>query len=336
MNIKNKTIIIILTLLITPFIISISFYYLYNFENISYTRKTKKILAKLEKENEIFSRELSNLTNVPIEDSTYILNLTNAIKKSEANIDTLINQLYSITVPEKYSKEHNKLIEAINMNKRIYTQSRLILNNLKSDKISKAAEDFDKYITNTQKLYNNLKIPYKIKLPTKFKDISNEMQLFAYKCYSNFEEKNRLYEQYQNYFSEIDKLINDFANIKINLSSYLDNIKKNPSYIKQIKTEIEKKLLKLELIHMAFLNISVPENLVEIHKNIDSIIIDFTNYCREFKECLDLLNISNKNEFINEKFEELNEKYNLINESWIKLLELYNQQKQSLNEVNNT
>ncbi|WDU83479.1 hypothetical protein [Caloramator sp. Dgby_cultured_2] len=62
------------------------------------------------------------------------------------------------------------------------------MNNLKSNKIFNAIDNFNKYMLETQEKYNNLKIA-KIKLPSEFAILPNNLHTFAYKYYSTYEQK---------------------------------------------------------------------------------------------------------------------------------------------------
>lgn len=236
---KIKILIVLLTLTLTSSIIYFSFYYLYNSINQSYLKQVKKILNNAEQLNKDISKKLALLQSISIDDNTSIKNLISEIENKEVRMGDLIIELQNITPPEKYTYEHKKVIECINTNKKLLTQLRLIMNNLKSNKIFNAIDNFNKYMLETQEKYNNLKIA-KIKLPSEFAILPNNLHTFAYKYYSTYEQKNRLFEQYQNYFIEMDKLINEFIYIKTDLNTYLDNIMNSQDSIYSTNIAIEK------------------------------------------------------------------------------------------------
>jgi|GEM_PF-1751450 len=335
---KIKILIVLLTLTLTSSIIYFSFYYLYNSINQSYLKQVKKILINAEQLNKDISKKLSLLQSISIDDNTSIKNLISEIENKEVRMGDLIIELQNITPPEKYTYEHKKVIECINTNKKLLTQLRLIMNNLKSNKIFNAIDNFNKYILETQEKYNNLKIA-KIKLPSEFAILPNNLHTFAYKYYSTYEQKNRLFEQYQNYFIEMDKLINEFINIKTDLNTYLDNIMNSQDSIYSTNIAIEKKLIKLEALQAAFSNLSIPEKLVNIHSKIDDIINSYVDYCKNFKETISLLSQTGSDQEtltkINQKFEEAQKSYIQITNLWIETLEEYNNQKQAFSDLNN-
>lgn len=335
---KIKILIVLLTLTLTSSIIYFSFYYLYNSINQSYLKQVKKILINAEQLNKDISKKLSLLQSISIDDNTSIKNLISEIENKEVRMSDLIIELQNITPPEKYTYEHKKVIECINTNKKLLTQLRLIMNNLKSNKIFNAIDNFNKYMLEAQEKYNNLKIA-KIKLPSEFAILPNNLHTFAYKYYSTYEQKNRLFEQYQNYFIEMDKLINEFINIKTDLNTYLDNIMNSQDSIYSTNIAIEKKLIKLEALQAAFSNLSIPEKLVNIHSKIDDIINSYVDYCKNFKETISLLSQTSSDQEalakINQKFEEAQKSYIQITNLWIETLEEYNNQKQAFSDLNN-
>ncbi|MCX7903926.1 MAG: hypothetical protein N2486_05400 [Caloramator sp.] len=335
---KIKILIILLTLALTSSIIYFSFYYLYNSINQSYVKHVKKILSVTEQINKDLSKKVAILESISIDDSPSIKNLITDIEDKEVKLNELITELQNISPPEKYKYEHKNIIECINANKKLLTQLRLILNNLKSQKIFNALENFNKYIIETQEKYSNLKIA-KIKFPSEFNILPNQIHIFAYKYYSNYEQKNRLFEQYQNYFIEVDKIVNEFINIKTDLNTYLNNIMKKQVSIYSTSIEIEKKLIKLEALQVAFSNLPIPEKLINIHSKIDDIINSYIDYCKNFKEALNLLAQAGSDEEklkeINQKFEESQKTYIQITNSWIEILEEYNLQKQTFSDLNN-
>ncbi|CCC57679.1 MULTISPECIES: hypothetical protein [Caloramator] len=335
---KIKILIVLLTLTLTSSIIYFSFYYLYNSINQSYLKQVKKILNNAEQLNKDISKKLALLQSISIDDNTSIKNLISEIENKEVRMGDLIIELQNITPPEKYTYEHKKVIECINTNKKLLTQLRLIMNNLKSNKIFNAIDNFNKYMLETQEKYNNLKIA-KIKLPSEFAILPNNLHTFAYKYYSTYEQKNRLFEQYQNYFIEMDKLINEFIYIKTDLNTYLDNIMNSQDSIYSTNIAIEKKLIKLEALQAAFSNLSIPEKLVNIHSKIDDIINSYVDYCKNFKETISLLSQTGSDQEtltkINQKFEEAQKSYIQITNLWIETLEEYNNQKQAFSDLNN-
>lgn len=335
---KVKILIILITLILTSSIIYISFYYLYNSINQSYLKQVKKILNNAEQLNKDLSKKLAPLQSISIDDNASIKDLVSEIESKEVKMNDLIIELQNITPPEKYTYEHKNIIECINTNKKLITQLRLIMNNLQSNKIFNAIENFNKYIIETQEKYNSLKIA-KIKLPSEFNILPNQLHIFAYRYYSNYEQKNRLFEQYQNYFIEMDKLINEFISIKTDLNTYLDNIINNQDSIYSTSIAIEKKLIKLEALQVAFLNLSIPEKLVDIHSKIDDIINSYIDYCKNFKETINLLSQAGSDQEtlmdINQKFEEAQKTYIQITNSWIEILEEYNLQKQTYSDLKN-
>lgn len=335
---KIKILIVLLTLTLTSSIIYFSFYYLYNSINQSYLKQVKKILSNAEQLNKDISKKLALLQSISLDDNTSIKNLISEIGNKEVRMGDLIIELQNITPPEKCTYEHKKVIECINTNKKLLTQLRLIMNNLKSNKIFNAIDNFNKYILETQEKYNNLKIA-KIKLPSEFAILPNNLHTFAYKYYSTYEQKNRLFEQYQNYFIEMDKLINEFINIKTDLNTYLDNIMNSQDSIYSTNIAIEKKLIKLQALQAAFSNLSIPEKLVNIHSKIDDILNSYVDYCKNFKETLSLLSQPGSDQEalakINQKFEEAQKSYIQITNLWIETLEEYNNQKQAFSDLNN-
>lgn len=335
---KIKILIVLLTLTLTSSIIYFSFYYFYNSINQSYLKQVKKILSNAEQLNKDISKKLALLQSISLDDNTSIKNLISEIENKEVRMGDLIIELQNITPPEKYTYEHKKVIECINTNKKLLTQLRLIMNNLKSNKIFNAIDNFNKYILETQEKYNNLKIA-KIKLPSEFAILPNNLHTFAYKYYSTYEQKNRLFEQYQNYFIEMDKLINEFINIKTDLNTYLDNIMNSQDSIYSTNIAIEKKLIKLQALQAAFSNLSIPEKLVNIHSKIDDILNSYVDYCKNFKETISLLSQPGSDQEalakINQKFEEAQKSYIQITNLWIETLEEYNNQKQAFSDLNN-
>ncbi|KRQ87180.1 hypothetical protein ABG79_00978 [Caloramator mitchellensis] len=334
----TKFIISFFTVIIVIIVSFLSYYYFTNRINFTYLSNIKKIYSQINDENKNVSSSLNKVSFISIKEQENITNIINDIKKSEQSFNEIINNVEQISPPEKYISEHKTVLEAIRNNKKIVTQARLILSNLKSKNIPNAISDFNKYINDTNILYSNLKTA-KISLPDDFSKFPDTLQTFAYKYFENYDKKNRLFEQYQDYFVSTDAIISQFINTKVNLSIYLDKMKNNHMSIENINAEIEKRLIFLEDIKNTYLEVAAPEKVVDAHSKLDAILEGFELYCKDFKS--NLLELSNAGSDeakllqISQKFEELEKSYNLLTEDWMRFLDEYNNLKDEFSDINN-
>ncbi|MDF2675628.1 MAG: hypothetical protein K0R09_3900, partial [Clostridiales bacterium] len=170
---------------------------------------------------------------------------------------------------------------------RILTQTNLILKNTKSKDLQKAVDALDKSIEDTATAYENSKLEtVYIKLPSEILTLWDKVGNFAIAAYSDYEVKERLLEQYTEYYNSMDSIIEDFINEKQDLNTYINAISDNRTTISDVYVEIDKKLINLSKIKNSYAKLSVPSKTAKQHGQFNEIINSYSIYCEQFKPVL--------------------------------------------------
>lgn len=338
---KSKKVLLALSTFILCFLILYATYYFIQKKSdsgyIDTLYKQKLIIDSANKES---SDILKNIDTLDVNDSSKLSEIISALSKSESTLQKVIDNLNEVSPPQKFKVQFDNLLQGVSLNKKIYTQTLLILKNTKSNNLKNASNNLEEYIKQTYQHYENSKMDkIYIILPSDILVLSDKVYQYASKAYSNYEAKARLLEQYNNYFSSMDKIILDYQNTKTNLSEELKLIRSGKITIEDAYIKIESKLSSLDLISKSYNSLSVPVKVAEQHQKLNNLITMYSNYCLDFKSSLYKLEEALSDEVklmeINMQFENLNNQYNNINNSFIDFLDKYNEIKSFYTDLNN-
>ncbi|MCX7885021.1 MAG: hypothetical protein N2448_08350 [Caloramator sp.] len=338
---KSEKILLLLSILfLCCLVLYTTYYFIKNKSKSVYINtlyKQKLIIDSVNKES---TEVLKNIDNLDINDTSKLNEIISVLSKSENTLQNVINNLSQVSPPQKFKVQFDNLFQGVSLNKKIYTQTLLILKNTKSNNLMSASINLENYIQQTYQHYENAKLDkISILLPSDILVLSDKIYQYASKVYSNHEAKTRLLEQYNNYFYSMDKIISDYQNAKTNLNDELKQIRNGKVTIENIYIKIENKLSFLDSISISYNTLSVPVKVAEQHQKFNNLITMYTNYCLDFKSSLYKLEEATKDEVtlmeINMQLENLNNQYNKINDSFFEFLDKYNEIKSFYTDINN-
>lgn len=337
---SQKVLLSVLTLVLSVLILFSTYYFIQNKSDSNYINLLYKQKLIVDNANKEASLALKNIDELDVNDSEKLKEIITTLTNSESTLQKVINDLNSNPPLQKYKSQYDNLIQGITLNKKIFTQTLLILKNTKSNNIKKATTDLEEYIKQTYHYYEISKIDkVYIVLPSEILALSDKVYQFASKAYIDYEAKSRLLEQYVNYFSSMDSIISDYQNIKTNLSEELQGIRNGKSTLEDVYIKIENKLSSLDLLSEKYNNLSVPVKVAQNHQEFNKFISMYSNYCLDFKGNLYKLEEAGNNETklmeVNMQFDNLNNQYNTINNSFFSFLDKYNELKNTLTDINN-
>ncbi len=337
---SQKILISISTLLL----LGIIFFVSYNFTSGNtksiyidslYTQK-----LKVDEANKTAAEAVKNIDKLDVSNKQELQNIISVIAKAESSIQDSISSLKKISPPANYEDHYSSFLDALSLNKKIFTQTNLILKNTKSKDLQKAIDALDKNIGDTSVAYENskLKTVY-IKLPSEILTLWDKVGNFALVSYSNYEAKAVLLEQYTEYYNTMDNIIEEFINEKEDLNTYIDAIKNGTASISDVYIKIDKKMNQLNKIKSSYAKLSVPSKTAKQHGDLNDILNSYSDYCEQFKPVLTALEEAGSNPDalmeVSSSLDELYVRLQEINASYNEYKELYDKDKDAFMNIDN-
>lgn len=329
---SQKILISISTLLLLSIIFFVSYHFTSGKTKSSYIDSLYAQKLKIDEINKTAANAVKNIDKLDISKKEELQSIISAISKAESSIQGCINSLGKISPPGSYKEHYSSFLEALSLNKKIYTQTNLILKNTKSKDLQKAIDALDKNIGDTEAAYENSKLnKVYIKLPGEILTLWDKVGGYAMASYSNYEAKERLVEQYTEYYNSMDTIIEDFNNEKQDLNTYIEAIRSNQTSISDVYLAIDKKLSQLNRIKNSYTKLSVPSKTAAQHGRFNDIINGYSTYCEEFKSVITQLEEAGSNTDaimeVNISLDELYVKLQEINVSYNEYKDLYDKDK---------
>jgi hypothetical protein len=331
-NTSQKIFISVSTVLLVALIFFVSYYFMSGNTNSKYIDRLYEEKLNIDKANKAVSDSVKDMDKLDVTDTAQLNKIISVISQAEKSLGDSFVSLNKFAPPAKYKTQYQTFVQGVSSNKKIYSQANLILKNTKSKELEKAIEALDGYIGDTTTSYENAKLGKAyIKLPSDILTLWDKVSNYALASYSNYETQSRLLEQYTAYFNSMDVLIEEYANVKTDLNTYVEALNNNQLTIGEVYVEVEKKLGELNRIKGIYTGMAVPPKTLNQHKIFNSLINNYTSYCEEFKAALTELEEAGDNpEALGEAgltFEGLYVRYVDLNRSYTDYKKIYDQDK---------
>lgn len=336
----QKILISVSTLLLLGIIFFVSYHFTSGNTKSNYIDALYEEKIKVDGANNTVAEAVKNIDKLDISNKDELQSIISAVGKGESAIQSSINSLSKISPPATYKEHYSAFIEALSLNKKILTQTNLILKNTKSKDLQKAIDNLDEYIGNTTKAYENSKLDkIYIKLPSEIVTLWNKVETYAMTSYSVYETKARLLDQYTEYYNSMDSIIEEFVNEKQDLNTYIDAIRANQTSIGDVYVEIDKKIGKLTDLKNSYSKLSVPAKTARQHGKFKDIIEGYISYCEQFKPLLTELEEAGSNPDalmeVSMSMDALSTSLQIINVSYNEYHELYTSDKDLYMNIDN-
>lgn len=338
---NTKKIVLPIAIILFGALASLGAYYFTSYKNDSgYINQILNEKAKIDKANSTSGEVLNNFENIDLKNTEELSKITKALSSSEGLLQDSLKDVKSITPNNKFKNQNDNLILAMEANKKIYTQTLLILQNPTHKDIDNAVDALKKYIKDASNYYKASQIKkVSISLPEEILTLGDKITQFVQIEKTDYEAKSRVYEQYSKYFDEMDKIVSEFKKIKTDLQPNIDLIKSNKATIEDTYLVIERKLISLNDIKTSLDKVSVPPKTIKEHEKFSNIIKGYMDYCEEFKknviEFEEAGDDSNKLNGVNQLFDQLKKQYKNIDSSFNDYSNKYEQDKSTYGNVSN-
>jgi hypothetical protein len=337
---SQKILITISTVLVVAAVFLTSYYFIYDKTTSKYTNALYNIKLDVDEANSSVAKSTSEMDKLDSTDTQEIDGIKKIVSEADSKLKKSIDSLKNVTPPAKYANQYKQYLEGLTLNKRIFTQINLILKNTKSKDLENALNSLHDYINETKIAYEASKLGKSyIKLPNDMFTLEEKIRSYAMSSYSDYIAKTTALEQYTIYFTDMDKIVEDFKIQATDLSEILTGIQNNQSSIGDGYRTIEDKLSKLNDIKNRYNGLTVPQKTVNQHQGFNDIINSYTYYCQDFKSNLTKLEEAGSSEEnlmdVNMTFDELYVRYKEISKNFSDYLESYNGDKTFYQDINN-
>lgn len=277
---------VLVGLLITVLVIgAVAFaaYYAYTYfmgdTTNEYISSISKISSQIEKVNEDIADILKKSSSVlPVSD---ILSKMPSTYDSLNKIDDDIN---SITVPATYSSAHDKLREAVKLNKQLYQQLEGILKNPTSPDTQKNMEALGKSIDQCMSGYTSVSIKnLNFTLPNEIIGITSKIQPWVKQKQTEYDQVSKLIASFSKYFEDMSKIILSYDNSKVDFSQALKTARADNTSWTILFEKISTSEKVINDIKGNYAKVSVPSQLKEFNKSFQPILDDTLAYCSKLK-----------------------------------------------------
>ena len=238
-----------------------------------YIDSIAKIQSQISKVNSDFSITLKNSPMLPVD---------NIIKQIPSSIDNIsqINENFSkIIAPSMYSDSHNKLGEAIKLNKLIYQQLGIILKSPIDPHIQKNAELLSQYLDQCMTDYMGIKIGnLSFSLPDETMGIPGKIAPWIKQKQSDYSQIMSLITTFSKYFEDMDKLFVTYQSSLLDLNQTLKSVKNRQATWEDLIAFIDKSNKLKTSVKTDYSKLSVPSYLKNINKLFGPILDESLNY----------------------------------------------------------
>jgi hypothetical protein len=221
----------------------------------------------------------------------YNKNLTIDPEKAKENLEGNISKLKSIKdlinteVPtEKYRLSHRYLIDGLNNNISLYRQILVMLQNPGSKDIERSLTSLAKFEEDCEKNYSLFSVKsLKIALPNEAKNFiknTNEYLTEVVRINKDLEIQN---SQNVEFTESMDKVIEDFEEIKTDFSSLLERARDGRDTFENVISTMDSYKDKYLALKEDFSTIAVPQNARKTQNYFNSVLDDYSLFLQEIK-----------------------------------------------------
>lgn len=338
---KNRNLWIAFSTLMLVLIILFGTYYLFAQKaNNGYVSLLIQQKNKIDAANKSAAKALKNIGSLDTEDQDKLKSIISKVSDSESLITNAYNALLKISPSAKYKTQYNNYVKAVILNKKIFTQTNLILKNTKSKDLKKATDALYEYVAEAANSYEAARLGKSyIMLPTDIIALPDNVAAYANKAYEQYVSNTILLEQYNTYYASMDEVNSKFQNVMTDLNLNLEKIKNGNASLEQIYILIEDKFSQLNDISDKYNSINVPSNIAKDHQSFNDILNSYTNYCQDFKTSLTQFEEAGDNALkldeVNTNFTNLEKVYKTIYDSYSNFTETYEKNKSTYTNIEN-
>lgn len=276
---KNKTVIIILSVLAFLLLISGVFY-------SSYYLSIGKSLNSYEESTKTSVDKINDINNST---ESYIIGQTIDPEKIRKELPSKIDEMVKIkdtlqgNIPnEKYRADQDNLLKGIDNNILIFRQINLILSNPNGKDIEKAGADLINYKDECNKYYSLVSFKKIKPLINKTNTLVDNTSSYVNEIVRVQRDNEIIQKQNMEFVNNMEGIIAEFLPIKIDFSSQLIAARTQKSNLDNVISSINKNSASLEKLSDAFSNITVPSKAISCYKAFNKSIDDYNNYMQSF------------------------------------------------------
>lgn len=331
-----------LTILLVGAIVFTTYYFTINKADSGYINTLYEFKVDVDKCNDAVANATSGIESLSIDKTSELKDIRSIISDASFKLNNVLQNLQKLKAPSKYKLQYESLVNGVYTNKKIFTQTILILKNTHSNKISNGISALNKYVSETSKYYEaaKLKKAY-IKLPDGILGISEKIGQYAFKSFDDYENKTHALEDYLSYFKLMDNVVSTFNNSKINLGASYQQIKSGELSVNDVYVKIEGKLSELAQIQSNYEAISIPSNtkIKDRHIQFNDIIKRYTYYCQDFKIAINRYEEAGTDADAESEavfaFDDLEVKYKTLSKTFTDYISSYNADKTKYSNISN-
>lgn len=335
LNAKKKKILIVLSSVILFILVAAGLFFgtYYLVINKSYSDYEKAIKKNVQDINSINQSMSSFIKGQSID-------VDKLRKGLSAKIDSLTEektQLQLINPTEKFSKNHENLINGLNNNILMYKQMAAILNSPTSSDASKALDDLNNFQNQCTSYYAKVNLKnIQISLPKGAANLLDNTNSYIREIIKVTRDSEILKNQASEFVNSMSSIISKLDPIRIDLNSEALKARNGSKSFDDVLALIDKNSDILDEINKEYSNITIPQKAIPCYKIFKTLLDDYGAYLQSFKYALsnEKLKASNGSNLSQSDIDALyktpNSKFNQADKDYNDFTNLYTQFKTSV------
>lgn len=253
-------------------------YYAYNYfmgdSTSEYTNSVSKLSGEINKANNDMALIIKKDANT--------LPVSDILKGAYAEYD-LFNKISSaydkIIAPSTYSDSHQKLGEAIKLNKSIYQQLDIVLRNPIHPDTKKNMDLLSNYIDSCMNNYSQVKVKnVSISLPNEILSITSKLQPWIKQKQTEYGQIATLITAFAKYFDDMAKLFVTYDSAAADFNQTLRSVRSDQEKWEKLFSQIDNSEKIVKSVKTDYEKLSIPAELRTINKRFGPILDEQLSY----------------------------------------------------------
>lgn len=290
---KNKTIIIILSILAFILLISGVFFGAYY---LSVGKSSNSYEGSIR-------TYIDNINNINLSSSVFIKGQTIDVEKLRKDLPSktdellkLKNKLQNIIPTDKYKNDQENLLNGLDKNILMFRQITLILSNPNSNELDKAGSDLLKYRDDCESLYSQVNIgKTKPSITDQGKTLINNTSSYVNELARAHKDSEIIKNQDMDFINSMEGLIAKFMPIKVDYSAQISKAREQGSNFDGLILVINNNKDTLDSLSQEFANITVPSKALSCYKAFSKSTDDYNSYLQSILYSIKNESLSGKN-----------------------------------------
>ncbi len=286
-KIQIKILILVLTLCVVGGVFYGAYRVMSGKSSEGYTTTLKAQKNAIDKANKSAADAADKLGSLSEDDDNTLSQIKDTFSSAESTLREAISTTKGVSIPAKYQEQYDQLLAGMDYNKKIYTQTLLLLKNPTSSERDAALKDLGSYISEAASCYYKGEInSISIDLPNEILSLQSIVDSYSSDMYKEHQDKLNELNKNKEYYQAMESIIQSFMSEMSDLSISFKKAINNQTKVSDVYATIEKKLLELNKIKTTYGSLSAPSVAGDLHKGFNPVLTSYISYCQDYETAI--------------------------------------------------